>query len=330
MERLSVMGLFEVAGRYVELLPARARLARDLIALQPDVFVGIDAPEFNLTLERKLRQSGIPVVHYVSPTVWAWRRRRLKQIGRAVDKMLCLFPFEPSIYSTSGIAAEFVGHPLADRISTDDTGSRMREARLRLDAPLQGPVVGLLPGSRLTEVSRLAEVMFGAARWLRARQSNLQFIVPAANEQCRRVLTAHMGDWGEGTPQLHVVDGQSIDVITAADVVLTASGTATLETMLVGRPMVITYKAMEMTWQIARRLSYVSLIGLPNLLAGRTLVPELLQHDASPERLGAAVLCFLERPDLSLQVTREFAAIGHRIRRDADQRAAEAVLELVL
>ena len=324
MERLSVMGLSEAALRYLELLPVRARLARNFIKTRPDVFVGIDAPDFNLDLELRLRRAGIRTAHYVSPSVWAWRTYRMAKIKRAVDLMLTLFPFEQSFYARHGMQARFVGHPVADAVPMSPDRAA---ARRRLGLPPGEQVVVLLPGSRLTEVRMLAAPMAGAARWLSQRRERLHFIAPFANLETQRVfelsLARHAGD-----VRVDRMQGESWSAMAAADVVLLASGTASLEAMLHKRPMVITYRTRELTWQIGRRMLHVDHVGLPNLLAGRALVPELLQTHAVPERMGAEVLAMLEQPRRVARLQAEFSRIHAGLRNQASERAAEAVLEL--
>ncbi len=324
MERLSVMGLVEVIGRYLELLPVRAKLARDLAADPPDVFVGIDAPDFNLSLEARLRRAGVPTVHYVSPSVWAWRGWRVRKIARAVDRMLTLFPFEAPIYERQGVPVSYVGHPLADAIAPHTDRATSRTA---LGLPPEGTVIGLLPGSRVGEVERLAASIVGAARWLVARRPELSFVAPMATSAVRERFEAALGTHGAGL-RCTVVDGQARTAMGASDVVLLASGTASLETMLVKRPMVITYRMAPATWAIGRRLLYVDHVGLPNILAGGSLVPELLQDAATPERLGAAVLAWLEDPAACARLDERFAALHATLACDADERAADAVLEV--
>ena len=328
MERLSVMGLFEVAGRYLELLPARANLIRRWRRDPPNAFVGIDAPDFNLAIETRLRRVGIPVMHYVSPSVWAWRRYRLHKIARAVDKMLCLFPFEPALYERYGVPAEFVGHPLGEQIPAMSATERRQIARRELGLDSRTPVVALLPGSRTTEVSRLSGVLVETAAWLRARCPAMEFLVPLANETCAQVFETNAGSNGS-MRGMRLLRGQSLTAMGAADVVLTASGTATLEAMMLGRPMVITYKTLELTWQIGRRLLHVEHVGLPNLLAGKRLVPEFLQGAATAESLGSAALLLFERPEVYSQIEQRFSVLAESLRRDASQRAASALGELV-
>ena len=324
MERLSVMGLAEAAVRYLELLPVRARLAREFISQPPDVFVGIDAPDFNLDLELTLRRAGIRTVHYVSPSVWAWRTYRVRKIERAVDLMLTLFPFEQDFYKRHGVRARFVGHPVADAVPLSPD---RQAARRRLRLSPGDEVVALLPGSRLTEVGMLAEPIAGAARWLACRRERLRFVAPFANEGTQRVFERALERRAPGV-RVDLLQGGSWTAMAAADAVLLASGTASLEALLHKRPMVITYRTLELTWQIGRRMLHVDHVGLPNLLAGRALVPELLQARAVPERLGAAVLALLEQPAMVARLEAEFDRIHRQLRNHADERAAEAVLEV--
>ena len=325
MERLSVMGLVEAARRVPELLRQRRRLLRDLIRRPPDVFVGIDSPDFNLSLERRLKLAGIPTVHYVSPSVWAWRRYRVAKIARSIDLLLTLFPFEAECYRGHPATVRYVGHPLADLIPMEpDQGA----ARRALGMPPEGEIVALLPGSRVSEIRYLVDPMLETARWLLARRRELQFLIPTvgggASERVRQAVAAR----GRQLP-LTLVDGRSLEVMTAADVVLLASGTAALEAMLVKRPMVVTYRLSHLTASIMRRLVTVTQFSLPNLLAGRPLVPELMQEHALPDKLGAAVLQYFEEPQRREALTQEFTRLHRLLRREASERAADAVLELL-
>ena len=325
IERLAVMGLAEVVHRLPELWRQRRRLARRWLANPPDLFVGVDAPDYNLGLERRLRAAGIATVHYVSPSVWAWREYRVRKIARSADLLLALFPFEVEIYERRGVPARYVGHPLADHIPLEPDQAAARTA---LAEGAEGEVVALLPGSRLGEVERLDEAMIGAARWLLGRRPGVRFLLPAASPAIRARLSRTLARVGEGLP-LRLVDGQGRLVVEAADVVLLASGTASLEAMLLKRPMVVTYRLSPLTYVLARRLVRVGWVALPNLLAGRDLVPELLQDAATPERLGVAVLRYLEQPALAAALREEFLALHRLLRRGADERAAEATLELL-
>lgn len=320
MERLSVMGLVEVLGRLGELLKRRRHLTRTLIASQPDVFIGIDAPDFNLGLELKLRRAGIKTVHYVSPSVWAWRQKRVLKIREACDLMLTLFPFEARFYEEQRVPVCFVGHPLADTI---DLHNDRGQARERLGLLGDGPVVALMPGSRGGEVARLGEVFLDAAVQLRALRPGVRFVLPCASAPRREQVEAMLA--GRDLP-LTLLDGQSHEALAACDAVLIASGTATLEALLYKRPMVVAYRVAPLTYRILKRLVKSAYISLPNLLAQRLLVPELIQDAASPEALAHALAPLLEGGDVQ---TERFEDIHRTLRRDASARAADAVLALV-
>ena len=319
MERLSVMGLFEAAGRFIELVPERRRLARRLQAAAPDVFVGIDAPDFNLSLERRLRTSGIPTVHYVSPSMWAWRAYRAQKVRKAVDRILTLFPFEAEFCRRNGISACFVGHPLAQELGQEDRSA----ARRRLGLPGDGPIVALLPGSRAREVRDIGGPLLETAAWLHRRRPDLRFAAPMASPALRAEFR-RMSEAGGAAVTLF--DGESRAVMSAADVVMLASGTASLEAMLLRRPMVVAWRGLAPTWFILRRWlgRNIRFIALPNLLAGRRIVPEFLQDDVRPQRIGPAVLRLLER-GLPAEAAFEFDRI-HRELRSGQESAAAAVL----
>jgi lipid-A-disaccharide synthase len=320
MERLAVMGLVEVLGRLPELLRRRRLLIQTLIAEQPDVFVGIDAPDFNLGVELSLRRAGIRTVHYVSPSVWAWRQKRVLKIHQACDLMLTLFPFEARFYEEQQVPVCFVGHPLADVIPLAADRSA---ARASLGLPEQGTVVALLPGSRGGEVERLGSLFLDAAERLRALRPGLRFVLPCASAERRAQLETMLAG-----RQLAVtlLDGRSHEALAACDAVLIASGTATLEALLFKRPMVVAYRVAPLTYRILRRLVKSPYVSLPNLLAGRLLVPELIQDAATPDALAGALAPLLD--DGQAQ-TEGFDAIHHALRRGASERAAEAVLQLV-
>jgi lipid-A-disaccharide synthase len=325
IERLAVIGLLETFRRYRELRGVRRRLIKRFIDDPPDVFVGVDAPDFNLTLELALRQAGISTVHYASPQVWAWRRYRLPKIRRAVDLMLTLFPFEETFFHDHGVTARFVGHPLADVIP-DSTDRGAARAELGLAPDIE--IVAILPGSRLSEVSLLAEPMIRAARWLAERRPGVRFIVPLVNDQVREQFAATLSASGD-SPGIQLLAGNARTAMAAADAVLLASGTASLEALLLKRPMVITYRLSRFSWWVASMVVKVSFAGLPNLLAGRAVVPELLQDDATPEKLGGALLRYLENPKQAELLEDEFRRIHAVLRNHADERAADAVLEVM-
>jgi lipid-A-disaccharide synthase len=324
MERLSVMGLVEVLGRYRELIGIRRRLGEHFLANPPDVFIGIDAPDFNLGLERRLRKAGIKTAHYVSPSVWAWRQRRVKKIARSTDLMLTLFPFEASFYEQHRMPVRFVGHHLADTIPLEVDQAASRRA---LDLPVDGEILALLPGSRTSELRFLAATFIDTARWLCERRPGLTVVVPLVNAERRAQFEAALAQC-ENPPPLVLVDGRSREVMAAADVVLLASGTAALEAMLLKRPMVVAYRLAALTYWLVKRMIKVDKVSLPNLLAGEHLVPELIQHDATPEKLGAAVLNYLENPQASAAVNARFDAIHRDLRRNASSEAADAILQL--
>lgn len=324
-DELAVMGLTEVLAHLPRLLALRRTLVRRYRAQPPDVFVGIDAPDFNLGLERRLRRAGIPTVHYVSPSVWAWRQRRVKTVAAAADRLLCLFPFELDFYRAHGVDARFVGHPLADRLPLRVDSPA---ARRRLGLAADGPLLAVLPGSRHGEVARLGPLFAQTLAQLAAARPALRYVAPMASPaidaQFAAALAAH-------APQVPVqrVAGESTAAMAAADAVLLASGTATLEAMLLKRPMIVAYQLAPLTWQIVRRMVKVPHVALPNLLAGEALVPEYLQADATPPALAAAVLGMLDDTARRERLQARFTELHEQLRRDAAAQAAEVVLELL-
>ena len=325
MERLSVIGLFESFGRIPELLPVRARLGKRFLKNPPDIFVGVDAPDFNLSLARRLRNAGITTAHYVSPSVWAWRQYRVKKIARSIDLMMVLFPFEASFYRRHELPVEYVGHPLADQIPME---ADMRDARVRLGIAPQGKIVALLPGSRMSELKFLSGTMIASAVWLAKRHPGLRFVTPMVDGATRAYFRSTL-ETAATDLAIELFDGRSRDVMAAADVVLTASGTASLEAMLLKRPMVVIYRTTALSFAILKRWvgSNIPHVALPNLLAGRELVPELLQDDATPEKIGSKLLAFLERPDPEMHQT--FVSLHHELRKNASARAADALAALI-
>lgn len=325
MERLSVMGLVEVLGRIAELVDIRRRVREYALVNRPDVFIGIDSPDFTLGLEGQLREHGIPTVHYVSPSVWAWRKRRVFKIARAVDLMLTLFPFEARFYEEHHVPVEFVGHPLADRVplQPDQAG-----ARAALGLPAEGRWVALLPGSRAGEVHYLGEVFLAAAQRLHAQCPDVRFILPCVNAARRAQVQALLDALPAPLP-ITLVDGRSREVMAAADAILLASGTATLEAMLLKRPMVVAYRMSPTSFALLSRLVSVEHIALPNLLAGRALVPELIQDAATPDAMAAALRRYLDDPQAAASQQAAFLAIHEQLRRNADERAADAISSLL-
>lgn len=325
-QELAVMGLFEVLRHLPRLLKIRRELARRLLALRPDVLVGIDAPDFNLGLEIKLRRASIRTIHYVSPTVWAWRQQRVRKVARAADLVLCLFPFEPAFYAGHGVAAAYVGHPMADQIDlADDPAWQQVEARADLGLSPADTTVALLPGSRASEVELLAAPMIDAGRRLRQRLPGVQFVAAMANERVAATFEAAMT--AAGFPHIALVQDRPRQVMAAADVVLCASGTATLETMLVNRPLVMAYRLARPTYLMAKHLRLIrpQLFALPNILAGERLVPELIQQDASGENLAEEAMHWLENPQRVAALRERFRELHLQLRCDASGRAAAAV-----
>ncbi|SER33317.1 lipid-A-disaccharide synthase [Pseudomonas sp. NFACC02] len=319
MERLSVMGLVEVLGRLKELLARRKLLIQTLIDEKPDVFIGIDAPDFTLNIELKLRQAGIKTVHYVSPSVWAWRQKRVLKIREGCDLMLTLLPFEARFYEEKGVPVRFVGHPLADTIPLQADRDAAR-AELGLG---NGPVVALMPGSRGGEVGRLGALFFDTAERLLAQRPDIRFVLPCASPQRRAQIELLLQ--GRDLP-LTLLDGRSHVALAACDAVLIASGTATLEALLYKRPMVVAYRLAPLTYWILKRMVKSPYVSLPNLLARRLLVPELLQDAATADALAQTLLPLL---DNGAEQTAGFDELHRTLRRDASNQAADAVLSLI-
>jgi lipid-A-disaccharide synthase len=325
---LGVMGLVEVLTHLPRLLRLRNRLLRRIEAARPDVFVGIDVPDFNLGLAKRLKRAGIRTVQYVSPQVWAWRQGRVKSIGRSVDLVLCLLPFETEFYAKHGVQAQFVGHPLADQIPLEVDRAGARRA---LGIASEAVVVALLPGSRLGEVERLGPDFVAAAQWLRVRRPDVEFIAPMVSERVRAVFERHSGAMGQsGVLPVRLLDGQAQAALAAADAVLVASGTATLETLLSKRPMVVAYRLGAVTAFLLRHLGLIKVpyFSQPNLLVGRRLVPEFFQSAVTGPALGAALLEEIDNASASAQMIAEFERVHRLLRRDGAALAASAVLKL--
>ncbi len=324
-EVLAVMGLVEP----LKVLPRLLRLRRSLVKRwsenPPDIFVGIDAPDFNLGLERSLREQGITTVHYVSPTVWAWRQGRVRKVAKAVDKVLCIFPFEEKFYEAHDVAAEFVGHPLADGIDAN-VDVEAKRAELGLSA---NRIVAVLPGSRSSEITRLGPVFAEACSRLSKRYSDIEFISPMVNPRLRQVFATHVEEAAIGD-RIKLIDGKAESAIAAADVVLLASGTASLQTALLGRPMVAAYKLSPFTHLLQRWFKLVKLkhFAMPNLLTEEPMVPEFLQGEATPEALAEAVAELLDSAERRADIHEKFVALRADLARGAQQRAAKAILDL--
>jgi lipid-A-disaccharide synthase len=322
---LSHMGFVEVIKHLPKLLSARRYLLSQFIQQKVDIFIGIDAPDFNLYLEERLKKKSIKTVHYVSPSVWAWRSGRIHRIKRAVDLLLTLFPFEAQFYKKNAMKVQFVGHPLADEIALDVD---MNEARRNLKIDNDAKIIALFPGSRSAEINYMARPFLEAASVCYAQDSALQFIVALPNEEIKQQFLLHCEDLLANFPVMVQV-GNSSAVLAAADVVLVKSGTVTLEALLYKKPMVIAYIASPLSVWIARKLIHVKYIGLPNLLTDKSLVPEILQEDVKPAALAEALLAYFKDPQKSRALKEEYQRIHHQLRCNASEMAAKAIFELL-
>ncbi|WP_415889312.1 lipid-A-disaccharide synthase [Neptuniibacter sp. SY11_33] len=325
LERLSVMGLVEVLGRLPELLGIRKKLINHFIDNPPDVFIGVDAPDFTLKMEGELKAVGIPTVHYVSPSVWAWKQKRIYKIKRTTDLVLSLFPFEAKHYAPTQQRVAFVGHPLADSIPLS---VNVVESKKRFAVKPDEKIIALLPGSRGSELKYLAEPFLDTARWLSERLENVRFVIPAANEtrhdQLHQLIVEKYSDLN-----IQLVMKHSRDVMAIADSILIASGTATLEATILQKPMVVAYKMASLTYAIYSRMVKSKFISLPNLLADEALVPEILQDQVKPEVLGPAVLKSLQDNEYKTYLRDKFSVIHEQLHQDADEKAADAIEALL-
>jgi lipid-A-disaccharide synthase len=323
MDKLAVRGYVEVIRYYREIIGIRASLRRRFLAERPAAFIGVDAPDFNLDLEASMKAAGIPAIHYVSPSIWAWRGGRIRKIKRSVSRMLTVFPFEAPLYERAGIPVTYVGHPLADMLARMPDRSEVR-AELRL--PATAPVVALLPGSRVSELEQLADLFVAAAERIAAAVPGVRLLVPLVNRQTRELFEAALYRRESGELDIKLLFGHAHEAMAAADVVLVASGTATLEAALLQRPMVIAYRMPRLSWWIMNSRRYQPWVGLPNILAGEFVVPELLQDAATPDALAAAVIDLLRDRERCAAIQQRFAAMAAELRQGAAERAAEAVL----
>ncbi len=321
---LAVMGLVEVLKHLPRLLKLRKAFRQRVLDWKPDVFIGIDAPDFNLGVERWLKRRGVRTVHDVSPSIWAWRQGRASSIGKSADRVLCLFPMEPPIYAKHGVDAAFIGHPLADAIPLHPDRAAARAA---LGEPAEAPILALLPGSRLGEIRGMLPDFAEAARRLARDVPGLRVLVPAANAQCRAAIDAIL----ENAPIFRVVDGQAQRVMIAGDAVLLASGTAALEAMLCKRPMVVGHRIAPLTYRIVKLFGLLKSthVSLPNVLAGDAVIPELLQDRCTPANLHAALLHWFRDADAVAALQPRFLAIHAMLRRDASRRAADAIADVL-
>jgi lipid-A-disaccharide synthase len=326
MEKLAVRGLFEVLAHYREIKGIQIALRDRLLAERPAAFIGVDAPDFNLGLEAQLKAAGIPTMHFIGPSIWAWRGGRIKKIEKAVSHLLVIFPFEEEIYRKAGIPATYVGHPMAEVIPL---APDVAAARTALDLPGNSPVVAILPGSRMSELKYNTAAFIGAAKLLLKREPGMRIVVPMAGERQRQYFQQLVTDAGLQDVQLTVTDGQSHTAIAAADAVLVASGTATLEVALFKKPMVIGYRMMRASWHILRHMAYQPWVGLPNILAREFLVPELLQDAATPQALADALWTQLEDAGHRAELQQRFTDMHHSLLRNTAKESAQAVLDLI-
>ena len=323
MEKLAVSGYVEVLRHYFEIVGIRRKLRAHFFAHPPDLFIGVDAPDFNLDLELKLRERGIPTVHYASPSIWAWRGERIHKIKRAVSQMLALFPFEAPLYEKAGVPVTFVGHPLADMLPDVPKRAAMRE-QMRLS--MQHKVFAFLPGSRQSEVRQLAAIFIETAKLILNKVPDACFLVPLVSRETRTIFEQAMYQCEAHDMPITLLFGHAHDAMIAADGVLVASGTATLEALLLKRPMVITYKVPALTYWLMKRKSYLPFVGLPNILAGKFVVPELLQHDATPKNLAQALLNLVSSKQAVTELEDLFTDMHATLRQDTAHKAAQAIL----
>ena len=323
MEKLAVRGYVEVLRHYHEIAGIRRKLRQQFIANPPDLFIGVDAPDFNLGLELALKQRGIPTVHYVSPSIWAWRGERMHKIKRAVSHMLALFPFEAALYEKAGVPVTYVGHPLADMLPERPKRTAMRE-QMRLS--ISAKVFALLPGSRQSEVRQMARTFIETAKLILHKLPDAQFLVPLVSRETRIIFENMLWKLEAQDLPITMLFGHAHDAMIAADGVLVASGTATLEAALLKRPMVITYKMPGITWWLTKRKKYHPYVGLPNILAGKFVVPELLQEDATPESLAQALVNSVNDKGAVAELEDTFTEMHLTLRQDTAQKAAAVIM----
>jgi len=326
IEKLSVRGYSEALRNYFEIAGIRRRLAQAMLAERPDLFIGVDSSDFNLGLERQLKEAGIPTIHYVSPSVWAWRGWRVRKIARSVDHILVMFPFEPPLYRKAGVPVTYVGHPLADVIPFEPNKD---EARAQLRLPSGKLIVALLPGSRRSELHYMASAFVLAAHRFRQEVPDVHFVCPTATRATRDMFELALHQHQRTDLPLTLLFGHSHEALAAADLALVASGTATLETALFKTPMVIAYRQSALSWAVMRHMSYLPYVGMPNILAGEKLVPELLQDEATPANLAAALLALLRDAAARKRQIERFHEFHTLLRQNNAEKAAEAVLEVM-
>ena len=322
IERLSVRGYVEVIKHLFGLLKLRRQLLKHLLNNPIDLFIGIDAPDFNFWLEKKLKNKGIKTIHYVSPSIWAWRKNRINKIKQAVTHMLALFPFEPVLYAQAGVPVTYVGHPLADILPIEPDVNGAREG-LKLKS--HALVIAMLPGSRQSEVQQHAQLFVKTAKLIYGDHPNAIFLVPLITRKTRQIFELAIFHEAEILP-IQILFGHAHDAMEAADIVIVASGTATLEAALLKKPMVITYRMSKLSWQLLKRMRLQAYVGLPNILAGKFVVPELLQDDSTPEKLAEVAMRLVSDSDYSSEIKQEFTKIHHSLRQNTAEKAANVIL----
>lgn len=323
MEKLAVRGYIEVLRHFREILGIRRKLIRHFKNSPPDVFIGIDAPDFNLTLESALKRRGVPTIHYVSPSIWAWRGERIRKIGRAVSHVMAIFPFEKPLYDAAKIPCTYIGHPLADFLPENPNRFAMRE---QLKLRQHSTVIAMLPGSRQSELHYMTELFIRTAQTISSKNSSVQFLVPLVSRETRSYFEEALYRLGAQALPLTILFGHAHEAMVAADAVLVASGTATLEAALLMRPMVITYKMSPGSYRIMKRKGYLPYVGLPNILAGDFVVPEILQDDATPENLAQALLNVVSDPVVKERLLLQFADMRRQLKQNAAEQAVAAIM----
>jgi lipid-A-disaccharide synthase len=322
-EKLAVRGYAEVLKHYREIVGIRRQLLQRILKDKPDAFIGVDGSDFNLWLEKRLKRHGIPAIHFVSPSIWAWRKNRMKKIIQSVTHILAIYPFEPELYAGTPVKCTYVGHPLADVIPLTVDQYAIRE---KLGIAQDRPVVALLPGSRQSELQFMAETFIETAKLLLARYPTLQFLVPLVSRETRLQFETALWKLKADELPFTLMFGHAAEAVAASDAVLVASGTATLETALVGKPMVIAYKMSPWSWRLMRGMRYLPWVGLPNILAGRYVVPEFLQDDATPENLAQALGNLLVDGQVRAGIMRVFDSLHRNLRQNTAEKAAAAVI----
>ena len=326
IEELSVRGYFEVVRKLFHLLRLRKNLLNQILDAKPSLFIGIDAPDFNFWIERQLKKKGIPVIHYVSPSIWAWRRNRLKTIKKSIDHMLTIFPFEKNIYSQANVEATYVGHPLAEMIPLRPNKKKAQDKLKIIHAT---KVIALLPGSRQGEVKWHAQLLIDVAIELSKKISDVKFLVPLPTRETYMIFSKVLFKNTHAELDIQLLIGHASDAINASDLVIVASGTATLETALYKKPMIVIYKMSSMSWKILKRMQYLPYVSLPNILLKKSFVPELLQKDATPEKITQKALEILKDAPYRKNLLVQFTKLHHQLKQNTSYRIKKIILKLI-